>query len=425
MMVNKEISNSNKDKIKVLYINALYWGGGAEKITRQLYMGVRNYDISSFFMSGRYQNNVPKDVKIIYKNIIERILSVFVALQNHNFLYQTYISRKKIIRFIEKEKVDIVHFHNMHGNYFGPNDIEAIRKICPNIVITMHDMWMLTGCCPHGMQCKEWENGKNCKNCKGNEWLKKGVKSAENYLLCKKKSYSNKNIRFVSPSQWLIDCCFESYLKNENIHLIPNGVNTKVYRPLDKDKLREKYGIDRKKHVIMFAANNIEHPYKGFKYLCEALDRIKDKDNYCLLSVGNDLKEIEKMEYQIFVPGYIEDESVMNEMYALSDVYISTSVADTFPLVILESLAAGTPVIAFDTGGIPEAVSDKVGWIVEQRNVDSLVNVIERIFSNDIEYAIKQKKCREYIVDNLSEEIMLEKYVDLYHEIYEAKKNKS
>ena len=388
-----------------------------KKIARQLYMGIGEYDISCFFMSGRYQKNVPKDVKVIYNNLFERVISVLAARQNHNFLYRTYIARKKIVQFIKKERVDIVHFHNMHGNYFGPKDIEVISKVCPNIVITMHDMWMITGCCPHGMQCEEWKYSKNCQNCHGNEWLKKGVKKAHSYLICKSKSYSNKNIQFVSPSQWLVACCSKSYLKYETIHLIPNGVNTSIYHPLNKSELRKKYGVAQNKHVIMFAANNINHPYKGFKYLCEALDRIKDKENYCLLSVGNDLKEIEKMEYDFFLPGYVRDEKVMNEMYALADVYISVSVADTFPLVILESMAAGTPVIAFNTGGIPEIVNDEVGWIVEQRDVNSLVSMIEKVFTDDVEYANKQKKCRGYIMNYLSEEIMLEKYADLYHEI--------
>lgn len=107
----------------------------------------------------------------------------------------------------------------------------------------------------------------------------------------------------------------------------------------------------------------------------------------------------------------------MNEMYALADVYISVSVADNFPLVILESMAAGTPVIAFNTGGIPEIVNDEVGWIVEQRDVDSLVNMIEKVFTDDMEYADKQKKCREYIMNYLSEEIMLKKYADLYYKM--------
>lgn len=414
-MDNKEMDN--KKKIKVLYINALYWGGGAEKIARQLYMGVGEYDISCFFMSGRYQKNVPKDVKVIYNNLFERVISVLAARQNHNFLYKTYIARKKILQFIKKERVDIVHFHNMHGNYFGPEDLEEIRKACPNIVITMHDMWMITGCCPYEMQCKEWEYDKNCQNCCGNEWLQEQVKKANDYLLCKSKAYGRKSICFVSPSQWLIDCCSKSYLKNETIHLIPNGVNTSIYHPLDKSKLRKKYGIAQNKHVIMFAANNIKHPYKGFKYLCEALDRIKNKENYCLLSVGNDSKKIEQMEYQFFSPGYVRDENVMNEMYALADVYISVSVADNFPLVILESMAAGTPVIAFNTGGIPEIVNDEVGWIVEQRDVDSLVNMIEKVFTDDMEYADKQKKCREYIMNYLSEEIMLKKYADLYYKM--------
>ena len=414
-MDNKEMDN--KKKIKVLYINALYWGGGAEKIARQLYMGVGEYDISCFFMSGRYQKNVPKDVKVIYNNLFERVISVLAARQNHNFLYKTYIARKKILQFIKKERVDIVHFHNMHGNYFGPEDLEEIRKACPNIVITMHDMWMLTGCCPYGMKCEEWHYGEECRECHGNEWLKHGVKKAGRYLLCKMKSYSNKNILFVSPSKWLVDCCDKSYLRNEKIQVIPNGVNTTVYHPLDKGKLRDKYGISSKKHIIMIAANNVKHPYKGFQYLQQALSRIDNKENYCLLAVGNDITEIQDMGYQIFSPGYISDEKIMNEMYALSDVFVSVSVAETFGLVLVESMAAGTPVIAFRTGGIPEIVSEEVGWLVEQRNVDSLANTIEKVLIDDTEYTRKQRKCREYIMNNFSEEIMLEKYAGLYHEI--------
>ncbi len=418
MMVH--IETESKHEIKVLYINALYWGGGAEKIARQLYSGVKEYGFACYFISGRYQENVPREVKVIYNSFFERAVSVLAAIPNHNFLYRTRIARREIINFIKKEGIDIVHFHNMHGNYFGPEDIDGIRKACPNIMVTMHDMWMLTGCCPHGMKCEGWHYGEDCRKCYGNEWLKHGVKNADKYLLCKMNSYSNKNILFVSPSKWLAECCNKSYLKNEKIQVIPNGVNTTVYHPLDKGKLRDKYGIASKKHIIMIAANNVKHPYKGFQYLQQALNRINNKENYCLLVVGNDIKEIQDMGYQIFSPGYISDEKIMNEMYALSDVFVSVSIADNFPLVVLESMAAGTPVIAFRTGGIPEIVSKEVGWLVEQRDVDSLTNTIEKVFIDDTEYIRKQMKCREYIMNNFSEELMLRKYTELYQELYEA-----
>ena len=83
-------------------------------------------------------------------------------------------------------------------------------------------------------------------------------------------------------------------------------------------------------------------------------------------------------------------------------------------------MAAGTPVIAFRTGGIPEIVSKEVGWLVEQRDVDSLTNTIEKVFIDDTEYIRKQMKCREYIMNNFSEELMLRKYTELYQELYEA-----
>lgn len=405
--------------MNILFINACFLGGGAEKVSRQLYYGLKNENINTFYLSGRYQKNLPENIEVIYKGFLERAISALLGIINHDFLFRTLLARKRIIKVIKREKIDIVHFHNLRGNYVGPMDLKAIKKFCPNIIITMHDMWLFTGCCPHGMSCKKWENDKKCKRCHGNEWLKKGTVRASLYLKCKSDSLSGEGFYFVSPSKWLIDCCRHSYLKNEKIHLIPNGVNLERFQLFDKRTIREKYAIPNGKRILLFSAHNADSPYKGLKYLINAIELLEDKESYYLLIIGDMGGLNLDSSFKILNLGYISDERMMNELYSAADLFILPSMADTFPLVALESMASGTPVLAFKTGGIVESVREEVGWCVQAGNSIALKDKIEYIFNNPQQLLAKTAKCGKFIESRFPEEMMLAKYQQLYTHVLE------
>lgn len=407
------------ESMNILYINASFWGGGAEKVSRQLYYGLKNERVNTFYLAGRYQKNLPEDIEVIYRGFFERAISAILGMVNHNFLFGTILARKKIISIVKREKIDIIHFHNLRGNYIGPTDLSAIKKFCPNIVITLHDMWLFTGCCPNGMSCNEWENEKECRNCHGNEWLEKGTKRGSLYLKCKSDSLSGRNYCFVSPSKWLISCCKRSYLRRENLQLIPNGVNIESFQLLDKQIIRNKYNIPQDKRILLFSAHNVDSPYKGLAYLLEAIELLSNKERYYLLIIGHlgDLHFDSK--FEISNLGYISNEHMMNELYCAADLFILPSMADTFPLTALESMASGTPVLAFNTGGIPESVTEEVGWCVQAGNSKDLRDEIENIFIDSQRLIEKTEKCREYIEKYYSENSMLMKYQQLYTHILE------
>lgn len=402
--------------MNILYVNATFWGGGAEKVARQLYYGIKDGNTKTYFAAGRYQKDLPEDVAVLYKNFLGRAVSAALGVANHNFLFFTLSGRKKIIDLIRRENIDIVHFHNTCGNYIGPADIKAISKYCRNIVITMHDMWLITGCCPHGMSCNKWRDGNKCQKCGGNEWLKKGTIWAGKYLQSKTKNFSGKGICFVSPSEWLINKCKHSYLVTENIRLIPNGIDVKSIKPYNKKEMRKKHQIPLNKHVLLFSANQMNSPYKGADYLIEALLNVPEKENYCLLIVGNGKIDKLNLCFETHITGYIKDTQTMNELYSAADIFLLPSMADTFPLTMLEAMASGTPVLAFKTGGIPEAVNDEVGWCVEAGDSIALANMLISIFDHEEEYVQKVQQCRKYIVEKFSEDLMLERYRGLYRE---------
>ncbi len=399
--------------MKILQISAYYSGGGAEKVMRQLYNGYKNdKEIECFCMAGRAWPGTPAEVPQIYKGFIERAWTYLKGNLRYHTLYRSRKAKKEIIRFVKEHQIDLIHFHNLHGSYIGLKDLEDIRKVCPKIVITLHDMWCLTGVCPYSFECIKWkQNG--CGKCSGNGGDIKKAPGAGKILNEKARIFDEKNMYFVTPSKWLFDCVKESHLRKENIVLIHNGIDIHKYVCYEKEKIRKLYEIPQDKRVILFAANGLNNPYKGFSYLKTALLSLKEKEKYVLLIVGNKEKEDLDLPFQIFDFGYISDEKKMNQLYSAADLFILPSMADNLPFTAIESMASGTPVVAFETGGIPEILDD-AGWLVKRGDSIMMRKKIEEIFENPDLLRKKAEECRSYVEKNFLEQDMLHKYKKLY-----------
>lgn len=400
--------------MKVLYVNTYFHGGGAEKVMRQLYNGMQTKDIVTYCMVGRVQNDIPSGVQIIYEDFWGRAVTTAIGSTLRNTLLKTYVARKRIIEFVQKENIDIVHFHNLHSNYIGISDIIEIKKYCKHIIVTLHDMWILTGGCAHACECEKWINNE-CRQCKGNYSMQSFSYSSKMFQY-KKKYFENKGIYFVTPSMWLADLCKSGYLKNENLQVIHNGIDLGKYKTCSKPDVRNKYGLPQEKKILIFVANGLNNIYKGFPYLKKALDMIEEKEKYALLIVGNKKDEQLEFPFEMYPFGYVSCEKKMNELYAAADLYIHPSMADVYPFTPMESIASGTPVLAFSTGGIPEIVDEEVGWLVSPGDSVALKNKIEDIFAkeNQTEYMEKQKRCESYSQENFNIEYMIDKYKKLY-----------
>ena len=164
----------------------------------------------------------------------------------------------------------------------------------------------------------------------------------------------------------------------------------------------------------MFSANACNSPYKGFDVLYGALKMVKDKKKYFILMVGNSEKTGIEHIYECKYMGYVQDDCTMNELYSMSDVLIVPSRAENFPCTILESMAAGTPVIATRTGGIVEQIDDRTGWMFDVGDSQKLAEIVNSLPDKREELDNMRVQCREKAVTYFSEEDMLKKYYELY-----------
>ncbi|UZW14941.1 glycosyltransferase family 4 protein [Clostridium pasteurianum] len=402
--------------MKVLQINTSDRGGGAEKVGYQITKELNNRDIQADLMVGwkhTADDNIFQIKKTLTDKIISKVMTNILALQGVG-----YFQSKKCCEFIKEKNYNIVHYHNIHGEYFSISNISKISKLLPS-VWTLHDMWSFTGRCAYSFDCDGWLS--ECGQC--------GVKLNKTYpempfdnsasvLKDKKKAFLGNKINFVAPSKWLENLMRKSFLKNENIRTIYNGVDLEVFKFHDKNELRDKYGLEADKRYILFAAANMNDNRKGFKYLINALNNLPDKKDIVLITVGSPInKNLVSKEFQIKEYGYISEESKMNEIYALADIFVMPSLMDNFPCTVLESMASGTPVIAFNVGGIGEQIAQDSGWLVPVKDDIELSKELQHILKNSELLKEYGYNARKRIKENFTLDICVNSYIALYSSI--------
>lgn len=402
--------------MKVLLINTKYQGGGAEKVARQLYQGLPDYGVQTVFLAGRSRDKAGS-VPAIYSSFGRRAWNYMNRRLHNNAIRHDPYAVGKILRCIEREQPDLVHFHNVHGHYMGVADIARIAGVKP-VVWTLHDMWALTGhCCICIDDCTAWhENG--CAHCdKLSTYSQLRRDDSANLLRLKKTAFAGKGIYFVTPSRWLEGQVRNSYLGGENIRTICNGVDVKHFLCLDKAEVRKKHGIPQHKKILMFLGTPLDNEIKGIRYLIQTLELLPKKEEYFLLMVGDcsQLGRIkEAFAHKDF--GYVKETGMLNEIYAAADLFIFPSIHESAGLMAVEAGASGTACIAFDSEGIPEAVTDEVGWLVPRREPEKLRDCIQNAFADRERLQKKGQLFRKAAEQTFSTEKMLQQYADLYRE---------
>ena len=140
----------------------------------------------------------------------------------------------------------ILHLHNLHGGYFDLRALPALSDLAP-VVLTLHDQWAFTGHCAHSFGCDRWKTG--CGDCP-DLTIYPGIpkdRTAENFAL-KQEIFSRTRLYLSAPSRWLMDKAERSLLAPavEEARIIPNGVDTNVFRPGDKAIERSRLGLPRR-----------------------------------------------------------------------------------------------------------------------------------------------------------------------------------
>lgn len=282
---------------------------------------------------------------------------------------------------------DVVHAHTLHSDYFDLRQLAAISQRRPTVV-TMHDMWLMTGLCHHALDCQRWKTG--CGRCPYLHlvpWVR-GDRTAQNWQL-KRSIYAGCRLYVAAPSQWLLEKIDESILAPAVVgrRLIPNGVDLEVFRPGPQAEARRVLGIDERAIVLLYVGRSVRnHPFKDFRTVREAAARLSQRftGRRLLLLVAGERGPAERTGGASIRFVGSQPSEILARYYRAADVYLHAARAESFGIVIAEAMACGTPVVATAVCGIPEVLSDgRTGLLVGPGDAEAMAGSAARLIQDD------------------------------------------
>lgn len=317
-------------------------------------------------------------------------------------IYSLPFSKIKLHQHPLVQEADILNFHWMGGVL----DYQTFFRNCNKpIVWTLHDMNPFLG-------IFHYENDTIANSGVIGE-LDEIIRK-EKSLILEKSSIS----AIVTPSKWMLQAvCKHNFLPNKKRIVIPNSIDFSVFENLNSNEIREEYKIHEDDFVILFVADSIENKRKGFDLLLKALVLIEHLP-LTLVTVGKGT--LQNIKFKNVSLGTITDLRKMASCYVMSDVFVLPSREDNLPNVMLESFAAGTPVISFFNGGMSEyIVEEETGYVVSSFTPEDLANTIEKIYNNRV--AFSKTKIKEYAFANFNFNKQAEGYKKIYKESIKKK----
>ncbi len=321
---------------------------------------------------------------------------------------------------LDKLDFDLVHMHWVGESYV---DFTEFRTVHKPIIWTIHDCFSFTGLCSYFEDCDKFKS--HCNACPQLGSTQEKDLSYKVFEM-KKKRYSSLDFHIVSPSKWLAKSVKESVLLNKYpVTVIPNGIDTSVLAPMDKEEAKKSLSLDPNKKTILFGGiSAMADPREGGDLLRDSLRLLSgmySEDEIELLIFGAEKKDESKFDFPVKFLGYISEESDLNLAYNAADVTIVPSTHENLPNTILESLSCGTPVVAFNIGGNPDMIDHQQnGYLVKPYDISDLTIGIVYTISHNEDKNLSHN-ARKKVLENFKIEDIANRYVELYNQILESK----
>jgi glycosyltransferase involved in cell wall biosynthesis len=398
--------------MKVAIINT-YLHGGAGTAASRLQKALESQGISTVLLTRENAGNK-------WAFYAERVSFLpYEKDKSVRFSYSLANYGENICKHPDVVSADVLHLHWVNQGFLSLKNIKDLAALGKPIVWTLHDMWAFTGGCHYSLGCTNYL--KECGNCL---YLKNQTENDLSHRLWLKK-YLNypKNIHFITCSEWLGGLAKSSgLLKNHCVTAIPNPIDTALFKPVTEEirnKFRMENGVEESTKLLLFVAMKVSETRKGFAYLQASLQILKENNPDFALKImilGQTDPEIQnQLPYPVLSLGMVREEEKLAFYYGIADVFVIPSLEDNLPNTVMESIACGTPVVGFDTGGIPEMISDKVeGFIAPQKDCATLANGIVWVLEDVTRLKDLRRNARQKAVNTYANEVVVKRYLDAY-----------
>lgn len=280
---------------------------------------------------------------------------------------------RAFLKEVQAYDPDVLWLHNLHGYYLHVGLLfDYLRDSGKQILWTLHDCWAFTGNCPYFsfIGCNRWKTG--CGHCPQRHLYPKALLDATgaNYRKKRRLFTGIPNLSLEVPSQWLMDLVKESFLKEYPVRVVPNRVDTSVFRPTPSN-LREAWGLQDT--FVILGVANIWEPRKGLSDFIALSGRLPPDCRIVLIGIGKE--EAARLPETILALPRTPTAGELAQWYTAADVYVSASVEETFGMTVLESACCGTTPLVY-RGTACQEVAQANGGLCVERGADHLLEAI-------------------------------------------------
>lgn len=420
--------------MKVVTLSTKDSFGGAARVAYRLHEEINAMGIDNMLLVNNKRTS--SSTVRLASDFHDHLNRFTYQLKKYDMKYQEFKRRRNWVRYpdmqnkilsdiavsslnnaLDKIDFDLIHMHWVGESYVDFTEFKSVKN---PIVWTLHDCFSFTGLCSYFEDCDKYKT--HCGACPQLGSTKEKDFSYKVFDM-KHDRYAPLQFHIVTPSKWLAKAASESVLlRKYPITVIPNGIDTEVFRPKDKKDAKKLLSLHPNKKTILFGGiSAMADPRKGGSLLKQSLEILlttTDLENQVeLLIFGAEQKDNIDFGFPAKYLGYVSEEVDLCNAYNAADVTIVPSTHENLPNTILESLSCGTPVVAFNIGGNPDMIDHtENGYLATPYDTTDLAKGIEYCLKENNDN-ILGRKARIKVLDHFKIEDIAERYVELYNKV--------
>lgn len=392
----------------IALINTVCIGSTGKIITGlQNYLQANGYEAVIYYGRGKRTKNKKRqkfcyDIEVLWHYLLQRITG--------QVCIGSRLATRRLIKQLRSNNVKEVFLENLHGYYINEKIFfDYLVKDEVKVVYIMADESAFWGNCNYNNGCGLYK-----QECVGCPRLNKRQRilfgeSSHKAFSIKKKAYDKLDAIFVAP-EFVVNCARQApLLAGKHLEIVDEAIDVSVNIPRDTSVLRKQLGI-KEDQIVIGCVAPYSYSRKGVRYLVEAAKKLENDERFVFVQVGFDIKDKSFLPKNYIPIGYVKSQQMLTEYYSLADLFVFPSLADTMPNACLEALSCGSPLLCFNTSGMPYMADDTVMTLVEPENVDQMIEVILKTKKKD-ETIINT--CRNYALNRFDNQKYFEKLVSI------------
>lgn len=404
--------------MKIALVNKHGALGGIETVVQQLHRGLpsRGFECD-FWFAENPAGNAPSSVRPFYPRLLDRLSRTRFSRQVET-LFPRFRWTNRVFDSLRGRDYDVIHVHGFDETYATLESLRELAAAKP-VALTLHSTWLFTGGCGQPAGCERYTGA--CGECpQAGEWPIPPSDNTAEQLEHKRQVLDHAPIHFIAPSLHLRAKALRSAPgRGWSIAHLPNGVDSEFFHGQGKQEeaLRRACGMDPGRIIVLAMCRDFRDPVKGPAIMEEALRSLERDDVQVVLvgAYGEAFAEKLPARLKPLALGYVNDIQLRRRLYTAADVFLFSSIAETFPCVILEAMSSECCVVSTPLEAVREQLDDgETGFVASDFSGPALGRELARACADRERLPEVGRKARASVESRFSEKTMLDRHEEFY-----------